>query len=93
MDQSSSARDLTDAEYAALADQLGGQEELTVEFAVVYHSRGELVVEGPFARSLAERKAKDNHGVIAERTKQTIYGLWTSADPRLAEFDKTTEEN
>lgn len=93
MDQSGPAYDdLTEDEYAALAVHLGDQEALTVEFAVVYWRKGKLVAEGPFPRSVAESKAEAKRGVIAERTKQTIYGLWTPADSRLAEFDKTTEE-
>ncbi len=85
--------DLTEAEYEALATHLGDQEEMTVQFAVVYYRRGELVAEGPFSRSVAEGKANAKLGVVAERTKQTTYGMWTATDPRFAEFDQATEED
>jgi hypothetical protein len=88
-----SVNDLTEDEYTALADQLPGPEEMTAEFAVVYYRRGELTVEGPYPRRLAEIKARDRGGRIAERTKTVEYGMWTPADSRLAEFDKASDEN
>ncbi|GAA2861384.1 hypothetical protein [Nonomuraea rubra] len=83
--------DFTDNEYEALSDALPGAEEMTIEFAVIYVRHRTLVVEGPFPRRLAEIKARDKGGRIAERTKTVNYGLWTPADDRFAEFDKATE--
>ncbi|MEU4575974.1 hypothetical protein [Nonomuraea sp. NPDC023979] len=83
--------DFTEDEYEALSEQLPSAEEMTVEFAVLYWHRGERYVEGPFSRRLAEIKARDRGGRIAERTKTVDYGLWTPVDNRLAEFDKATE--
>lgn len=85
------ATDFTENEYEALSEQLPGAEEMTIEFAVIYVRHRTLVVEGPYPRRLAEIKARDRGGRIAERTKTVDYGLWTPADNRLAEFDKATE--
>jgi|GEM_PF-5331242 len=87
-----SISDLAEDQYEALAEQLPGPEEMTVEFAVVYYQRGELTVEGPYPRRLAETKARDKGGRIAERTKTVEYGMWTPANNRLAEFDKASNE-
>ena len=86
------AEEFTEDEYLALAEQLPGQEEMTIEFAVLYYRRGEPIVEGPYPRRLAEIKARDKRGQIAERTKTVQYGLWVPADSRLAEFDKANED-
>ena len=83
--------DFTDNEYEALSESLPGPEEMTIEFAVIYHRHGKPQVEGPYPRRLAEIKARDRGGRIAERTKTVDYGLWTPADNRLAEFDKATD--
>jgi hypothetical protein len=83
--------DFTENEYEALSEQLPGAEEMTVEFAVIYVRNRTLIVEGPFPRRLAEIKARDRGGRIAERTKTMDYGMWVPADDRLAEFDKASE--
>lgn len=83
--------DFTENEYEALSEQLPGAEEMTIEFAVVYVRHRTLVVEGPYPCRLAEIKARDKGGRIAERTKTVDYGLWTPADERFADFDKMTD--
>lgn len=87
------AEEFTEDEYLALAEQLPGQEEMTIEFAVLYYRGGKAFVEGTFPRRLAEAKAREKHGQIAERTKTVQYGLWVPADERLAEFDKANERD
>jgi hypothetical protein len=85
--------DFTEEEYEALSDALPGQEELTVEFAVVYWRKGRPVVEGPYPRRAAEAKAKARGGQVAERTRQVTFGLWTVADERMADADMAAEED
>lgn len=83
--------DFTEAEYGALRAGLGGDEDQITEFAVIYYRQGKPMVEGPYERSLAERKAGSKGGRIAERTVTTLRGPWVPADERFAEFDKTSE--
>lgn len=76
------SNELTEQEMAVLADILGDDETYQYqvqEYAVVSYRQGKLVAEGPYDyRHLAEQKAKDKGGVVAERVRTTSWGRWAS---------------
>lgn len=73
--------DLTEEELAVLADTLGDDatyQERVYEYAVVSYRRGKPYAHGPYPQHLAEQKAKDGGGVVAQRIRTTSWGRWTS---------------
>jgi hypothetical protein len=82
--------DLTESQYWALS-RISSAEELTTQFAVVYLQNGERVAVGPYPRWVAEEKARELRGVVAERTREVAYGVWTATDERFSEFDKRAD--
>ncbi|MFI7113991.1 hypothetical protein ACIBK9_47275 [Nonomuraea sp. NPDC050227] len=86
------SNELTPNEREVLADVFGDDptyKEQEREYVVVsyWRGKGRLSAHGPYPQHLAEKKAKAEGGIVAERVKTTTWGPWSLASP-----DSSSEE-